>query len=283
MATSFWSREGRGLVVSLLFGACGVAGAIAWSRAGRGASAEVAAIAAAQKQRDAGDRAGALGTLRACAARDLRSCRCADAAEELAVDHADAWSVVEKAICDSAEHGGARAEALVATGRAADGLREAAAALARDPKEAHATFARAWALSTSGDSSAAMQAAERAVGAGRGVPALLLLGSLRFGAGDAEGARPLFDEATRLAPDDARAAFDVALVAQKQGRYRDAREGYLRALSIDPKMVDARYNLALLAHGVGADDEARHDLNALVDIAPDDPRIPGLRAMLARR
>jgi len=41
----------------------------------------------------------------------------------------------------------------------------------------------------------------------------------------------------------------------------DAREGYLRALAMDPKMVDARYNLAVLTQGVGADDEVT--LNAL--------------------
>jgi tetratricopeptide (TPR) repeat protein len=81
---------------------------------------------------------------------------------------------------------------------------------------------------------------------------------------------------------EARALYDQALVAQRQARYRDAREGYLRALAVDPRMADARYNLAVLTHAAGADDEARHDLEALTAAAPDDPRIPGLRASLAK-
>ncbi|HLK40407.1 MAG TPA: tetratricopeptide repeat protein [Polyangiaceae bacterium] len=80
----------------------------------------------------------------------------------------------------------------------------------------------------------------------------------------------------------ARAAFDAALVAQGDGRYHDAREGYLRALSIDPKMADARYQLALLTHRAHADDEARHHLEELIAIAPHDPRVPALRLALEK-
>jgi Flp pilus assembly protein TadD len=106
---------------------------------------------------------------------------------------------------------------------------------------------------------------------------------LRFRSGDIQGARQAFDDAAKIAPSNARVVYDVALVAQNQGRYREAREGYLKALSIDPKMVDARYNLAVLTHAAGADDEARHHLDALAAIAPGDPRIAGLRAMLAQK
>jgi len=85
---------------------------------------------------------------------------------------------------------------------------------------------------------------------------------------------------SRLHPGSARAVFDAALVAQKHGRYHEAREGYLRALSLDPKMADARYQLALLTHEARADDEARHNLDELQAVAPNDPRLPGLRAAL---
>ena len=263
--------------------------AIVGTRASGRGSPESAAIAAARRQRDAGDGAGALATLRECAARDKRACTCADAAEELAVDlgrFADAWAAVDampSGTCTSPRHTGARAEALVGVGRAPEGILEAAAALARDPDEMHAVYARAWALGNGGDSPEGTAAAERAVAVGRGLPALLLLGTIRFRAHDIAGARTLFDRAAILAPGDAHAAYDQALVAQTQGRYRDAREGYLRALSIDPKMADARYNLALLTHGAGADDEARHHLEMLATIAPDDARLPALRATLAKR
>jgi tetratricopeptide (TPR) repeat protein len=281
--------QSRGLVLAGVFAAAGVAAALFLTRPGamRGGSATVegAAMANAQKQRTAGDRAGALATLEACASRDPRACRCADAAEELAVDlghYDEAWTAVDKAQCDSPRHNGARAEALVATGRAADGLGEVAATLSHDASEPHAFYARAWALSAKGDSPEAVAAAERAVAGGRGLPALLLLGTMRFRAHDMGGARTLFDQAARLAPDDARVAYDQALVAQSEARYREAREGYLRALSLDPKMADARYNLAVLTHGAGADDEARHNLDELAAIAPDDPRIAPLRAMLVK-
>jgi tetratricopeptide (TPR) repeat protein len=280
--------QGRGLVLAGVVAVGGVAAALFLTRPGalRGATPESTAMAKAQKQRGAGDRAGALATLEACAARDPRACRCADAAEELAVDlgrYSEAWTAVEKAQCGSPRHSGARAEALVATGRTPDGLGEAATALEHDAAEPHAHYARAWALSAvGGDSPEATGAAERAVAGGRGLPALLLLGTMRFRAHDFEGARSLFDQAARLAPDDARVAYDQALVAQSESRYREARESYLRALSLDPKMADARYNLAILTHGAGADDEARHDLEELAAIAPNDPRIPALRAILVK-
>lgn len=138
----------------------------------------------------------------------------------------------------------------------------------------------AWAL---GSGAEAKALAQRAVDGGRGVPALLFLGSLRMNEGDLVGALMAFERAGQLAPNDARVPFDIALVAQKQGRFRDAREGYLRALAIDPKMADARYNLALLTHGVGANDEANHDLDELERIAPGDARIGALRETLGRK
>jgi tetratricopeptide (TPR) repeat protein len=286
MSDTFWSREGRGLLLAVAVGAGGVTAAMLSTRGSdRPSAAEATAIAASRTQIAADDRAGALTTLQGCAAREPRACACADAAEELAVDlsrYAEAWAAVEKVTCRAARHAGARAEALVATGHTPDGMREADAALALDAGEAHATYARAWALSLGGDAQAAAQAARRAVDLGRGVPAMLLLGMLSFDAGDVAGARTAFEKAAVLAPGDARVLYDQALVAQKQGRYRDAREGYLRALAVDPKMADARYNLVVLTHAAGADDEARHHLDLLAAIAPGDARLVALRASLSR-
>jgi Flp pilus assembly protein TadD len=162
----------------------------------------------------------------------------------------------------------------------AEATAEADVALAADPDEPHACLGKAWALS---DGDAALGLAERAVKGGRGVPALLLLSSLRMRRGELDAARATLDDAGRLAPNDARVTFDGALLAQQRGHYRDAREGYLRALSLDPKMADARYNLAILTHGRGADEEARHHVEELSALAPDDPRLAGLKALLGAK
>jgi hypothetical protein len=79
---------------------------------------------------------------------------------------------------------------------------------------------------------------------------------------------------------DAREAFVTALNAQKDGRYHDAREGYLRALSLDPKMADARYQLAVITQAAGAYGEAEHNIEQLEAISPNDPRVAELRARL---
>jgi Flp pilus assembly protein TadD len=73
---------------------------------------------------------------------------------------------------------------------------------------------------------------------------------------------------------------ETAETAQRQGRFHDAREGYLNALALDPTLADARYNLAILTHSAGANEEASHDLAELEKIAPGDPRIAQLKALL---
>jgi tetratricopeptide (TPR) repeat protein len=272
----------RALGLAMIVGIGGAVVAVTATRASR--PTEERAVRLASAQRAAGDRAGALASLLACATRAPRACACADDAAELAIDlgrYPEAWQALEHSECaPSPRHLGARAEALVATGRVLEGAHDADEALALDAREPHACFARAWALGTGPEARAL---AQRAVDGGRGVPALLLTGSLRMNDGDLAGALMAFEQAEQLAPSDARTAFNVALVAQKQGRFRDAREGYLRALALDPKMADARYNLVLLTHGVGANDEANHDLDELERIAPDDARIGALRATLGRK
>jgi tetratricopeptide (TPR) repeat protein len=239
------------------------------------------AVAAAQSKRAAGDSAGALTVLLDCAAKDPKACDCADAAEELAVDlgrYDDAKHVVDASQCAATpRHEGGRAEVQVLTGDVPGGMQGADAVLATTPDEPHALFARAFGMSNGPE---AIAVAEHAVKAGRGLPALIQRGSMRMRAGDMDKARQAFDTAAKDSPTDARAAFDAAVIAQQQGRYHDAREGYLKALSLDPKMADARYNLVILTHARNADDEARHHLAELKAIAPNDPRIPGLEAQL---
>jgi tetratricopeptide (TPR) repeat protein len=275
-------RNLHGLGLGVLVGTLGIVVAVALNRTWR--HREDATIALARARRAAGDRVGALKALLACAAKEPRACVCAEDAAELAIDlgrYPDALSAIAHSECaPSPRRIGVRAEVLVANGHATEAMRDAEQALAGDPGEVHACFARAWAL---GKGAEAKAFAQRAVDGGRGVPAILLLGALRLGEGDLVGARAAFEQAAHLAPDDARAAFDVALVAHREGRFHDAREGYLHALSLDANMADARYNLAVLTHSAGADDEARHNLEELERIAPSDPRIDALRQSLGGR
>jgi tetratricopeptide (TPR) repeat protein len=273
----------RRLVLAYIAGLIVIAAVIA-TGLHRANGAEQAALAQARAQRAKGDDAGALATLLACG-RNPKACRCADEAEELSVDlgrYDDALHAVGSRECNAPRDLGARAEALVASGRKPEGVVEAAIALARSPAEPHANFAKGWALSAAGFAQEALAPTEAAVRGGRGVPALLLLATLRAQAGDSRGSHDAIGQAARLAPDNARVAFDTGVVAQSEGRYRDAREAYLRALALDPRMADARYNLVVLTHSIKADDEARHHLDVLAAIAPGDPRIPALRVALSK-
>ncbi len=265
---------------------CVVAGLLVRAKVGK-KDPQDRALATADKQRAAGDTSGAFATLLDCVSKDVTACRCSDAAMELGVDlgrYEDAHLAMMRGIvCKSPRHVGGRAEALVGLGRTADAMTDAAKALAADPDEPHAWFAKAWVLSESGFSADALAAAEKAVKYGRGLPALLLLSTLRAGAGDPSGARQAVEQAAKIDPANPRVQYDIGVVEQAAGHYHEAREAYLHALGLDPKMADARYNLAVLTHSVGADDEARHHIDALAIIAPGDPRIAALRVALLHK
>jgi tetratricopeptide (TPR) repeat protein len=276
-------QDHRRLILAVVLGLIGVGATVGAFRAGR-SSPEDLALRRARAQRAGGDLSGAFSTLVECVRSVPRACRCADDAMELAVDanrYGDGiFAAHESQSCASARHAGGLAELLVATGRLERGLETAATALAQAPDEPHACLAKAWALSTRGSSPEALDLAERAVRAHRGVPALLVLAILREGANDHAGARLAIEQAARLGADDARVAYELGVVEAGDRHYREAREAFLHALALDPKLADARYQLALLAHSVRADDEARHDLDELATISPNDPRIPELRAAL---
>ncbi len=272
-----------GLAISVAVGVVGVGLALTLGRATPSAP-EDAALARANAQRKQGDIEGAVQTLMACLHTVEKACRCAAEAEELCVDtnrYAFALHASHAApSCTSPRMTGGQAEALVAMGNLGEGLAAAEKTLAQAPDEPHACFAKAWALSARGSSPEALDLAERAVRGGRGVPALLVLATLKAGAGDLAGARGALDQASRLAPKNARVAFDLGVIEEKDHHYREAREAFLHTLALDPKFADARYELAALAHSVKADDEARHHLEELTALAPTDPRIPELRATL---
>ena len=71
-------------------------------------------------------------------------------------------------------------------------------------------------------------------------------------------------------------------MAQREGRYNEAREAYLATLRRDPRSYAARYNLAVLTKDAGVVGEARHHLEALLRQYPGDRAAVQLLAQLER-
>jgi tetratricopeptide (TPR) repeat protein len=226
------------------------------------------------------------GALFACRRAASDACLSATGAAERAIA---AGRVVEAArlvdsqaaLCASRPaYQGLQADVWVRSGRTEAGRTLALSALTRDERDRHALFAVASA-DFNLHSPDAIRSAERADAAGYGDDATLLVGLIDFNAGDLERAARSFQRVREHQPRSAAARYNLALVADRQGRYRDAREGYLAALNLDPTLVDARYNLALLALRNQAFGEASHDVSELAHMKPDDPRLPGLRSVLS--
>jgi Tfp pilus assembly protein PilF len=177
---------------------------------------------------------------------------------------------------------GLEAEALVRARQLGQARPLIERALGAEPNDPFATYARAQAAYMAGDLGAAETGARQAATHGRGAPAHLLLGLVALGRADLGTARGEFEEILKTDPSDVGARYNLALVAQKQNRYRDAREGYLAVLRASPGELDARYNLALLVHSAGADLEARHHLEKFKAVAPPgDVRVRQLEQLLS--
>lgn len=91
------------------------------------------------------------------------------------------------------------------------------------------------------------------------------------------------DVALQLAPDFARGWALRGELLRKQNQTSDALAAYTKALKLDPKQTDARYNRALLAMQTGADEVALQDLRTIVDGSESSaPRYLGAHLALAR-
>jgi len=152
--------------------------------------------------------------------------------------------------CMGAAFLGVRAEALAALERADDATKVATLALQSDPQN---RFAR------------------RAL-------AIVAMQSKDFTASDAAFAKLLEED-----PKDVDSLFYEALSQRKRDRYNKAREGFLRVLRLNAQHIDARYNLVTLTAAAGAAQEAEHDYQELLQIAPvGDSRLVAARAALNR-
>lgn len=175
---------------------------------------------------------------------------------------------------------------MLAEARARSGQGEAAASATRealqlDPRDAYALYADAL-LGWRAARPDALERAERAVSAGRGASALLLQGLIAYAANRLDVAESAFQRSLRDDPEDVDALYNLALVRQRQNRYLEAREGYLKVLRLRPAHAGARFNLGVFAHSIGAKEEAQHHLAKLRASAPNSPLVAQLEALLAR-
>lgn len=106
--------------------------------------------------------------------------------------------------------------------------------------------------------------------------ASLLLASIYLARGDVGRAQPLLDLLVKADPDDVDAVYDLALANDLRGEFNPAREGYLKALKLDPTYRAARYNLTVLTMRQGIVQEARHHALEFAAQFPDDDRAAGL-------
>jgi tetratricopeptide (TPR) repeat protein len=222
--------------------------------------------------------------LRAACKRN--DCTCLESAARAGLDVDSGREVLEllgrATECRFGALAGIRAEATVRAGSSAEGQRLAGEILTKDARDAHALTALGLAAYQAGAIPVARDLLERALDAGASDGARLLLGLTRYQASDLAGARAAFEAILANEPADVDAMYDLALVAQKQDRYGEARRLYLSLLRAKPEHRQARYNLAILAHSIGAEQEAQHHQALLEKAAPGDPLLAALRAELAK-
>lgn len=117
-----------------------------------------------------------------------------------------------------------------------------------------------------------MTRAEAALAAGGGRDAGVQVAELAIRLDRLDRAAEVLQPLVDADRDDAIAQYDLALVHHRRSDYNGARAGYLAALRADPRLADARYNLALLCWEQGVHEEARHHAERFTAAFPDDPR-----------
>ncbi len=222
----------------------------------------------------------------ACSFKEHSICECAASAAPVALNQdlgVQSLQLLESALSACAPNPllrGLKSEALARTGRSDEAVTEAAAVLREAARSPYATYAMAQAQFSKRDLVQARNAATQAVQNGRGTPAYLLLGLIDFRNNDIRGALSEFEKLLSIDPKDVAGNFNRAFMLERLNRYHDAREAYLAVIQLDPMNLDARFNLGLLAHSIGADDEARHHLEKLKALAPQDDRVTQLTLAL---
>jgi tetratricopeptide (TPR) repeat protein len=243
------------------------------------------AIAALVADPATGDPASMRAALDACVAKEPRSCVCLGRRADLELRLADLSraSADAKAALDARcplDGPPPRLREVAALAFASSGAAASAAAALDGASDRDSNpklvYADALVHAQGGDAAGAEALAKKAVDLHAGRDASLLLAQLLIERGANDEARTVLRELVKAKPPDGKALYDLALVEDRAGHYNEAREGYLAALRADPKLADARYNLAYLTLHQGIVGEARHHAQAFVAAFPDDPRGPEL-------
>lgn len=165
-----------------------------------------------------------------------------------------------------------RAGGLVLTGRPAEGLEVADAALADDPENAELHYVRGMALQKLGRGDEALAAWERTLAIN---PELYAahdgIGSVHLDAKRYEAALKAIDAALAKAPEFAQAHFNRGMALVGLRRFDDAEGALLRSLELAEGDVDSMVELAAVRVRLGKLDEARSMIEEAVQRAPNDP------------
>ena len=99
--------------------------------------------------------------------------------------------------------------------------------------------------------------------------ALVRRAEAALGAGNAQEAQGLFEEALAADDSDLRALLGLGLSFEMQEQPESAQQTYLRALAVDPQFADALNNLGLLLRDRGRFVEAVERFQAAIDADPE--------------
>lgn len=155
-------------------------------------------------------------------------------------------------------------------------------AFALDPELAAAASALAGLAMVDGDHAGAVGWAERALAADPGDRRALMIRYEAFRAlGDEEKARAAGEALAAADPATAAAEFfNRGVELYNEGKTGEALPQFERAVAADPQLAKARYLLALCYVNAGQPARAKAELEAFLELAPDDPDAPAAREML---
>lgn len=98
------------------------------------------------------------------------------------------------------------------------------------------------------------------------------LGDLLLNRGDAAGAVPFFEAASKAQPASALGAAELGVALASASRMAEAKVQFKRALELDPKFTDARYDLGSAEAASGELGRAVTDFKQVLSERPDDSR-----------
>jgi arylsulfatase A-like enzyme/Flp pilus assembly protein TadD len=151
-------------------------------------------------------------------------------------------------------------------------LREAAAALAIDPRFSDARIMRGGILATRGDYGGAIAELRQAIATDPAKPMLRLdLAKILSEAGRTSEAEAEYRSLLQLRPDDPAALTGLGVLQARTGALDDAARSLRRALETDPKQDGARLDLARVLERQGHKDEALQEYRQLIEAPATAP------------